>query len=285
MADGLLPRLGASLAVMAWRTGGLEVPVLVHMVNNVLLLVPGVLLGDLAQLFNRGPGAGGPIMLVPMILFITVTALVEWWRRRSGVPRRSISAVVSHVRTSPIRHRRADDGGTSVPLPLCRSALADRPVGPDRHDRAFSWVAATSAGVPVRTMAPVCMMASRSASSSTSSRYWVVITMVPACRRFRTSCQTRRRLWGSSPVVGSSRNSTSGWPRRATARSSRRLSPPDSCLTVRQRAARPPGATLRPGWELVLAGGTCRPVPGPSPGASDRAVTRTPRPAGARPKP
>ena len=87
--------VGASLTVMAWRTGGLEVPVLVHMVNNVLLLVPGYCSANL--LFNRGPGAGGPIMLVPMVLFIAVIAVIEWWRRRSGVARRSISAKVSHV--------------------------------------------------------------------------------------------------------------------------------------------------------------------------------------------
>ena len=89
--------VGAALAVMAWRTGGLEVPVLVHTVNNVLLLAPGVLFGDLAQMLYRGPGAGGPIMLVPMALFIAVIVVIEWWRRRSGVARRSIPAEVSHV--------------------------------------------------------------------------------------------------------------------------------------------------------------------------------------------
>jgi hypothetical protein len=56
-----------------------------------------VLFGDLAQLFNRGPGAGGPIMPVPMFVFIAVIVVIECWRRRSGVARRSISAEVSHV--------------------------------------------------------------------------------------------------------------------------------------------------------------------------------------------
>ena len=52
------------------------------------------------------------------------------------------------------------------------------------------------------------MMPTRWASSSASSRYWVVRKMViPSCSLSRrTSAHTWTRLTGSSPVVGSSRN-------------------------------------------------------------------------------
>ena len=84
------------------------------------------------------------------------------------------------------------------------------------------------AGVPSRTISPPSMIASRSQSASASSRYCVVRnTVVPRSLIRRTSSQTVSRLDGSSPVVGSSRNSTSGWCTSADARSSRRFMPPE----------------------------------------------------------
>ena len=72
------------------------------------------------------------------------------------------------------------------------------------------------------------MIASRSHSWSASSRYWVVRkTVVPAALMRRTSSQIVRREDGSRPVVGSSRNSTSGEWTSALARSSRRFMPPE----------------------------------------------------------
>ena len=73
------------------------------------------------------------------------------------------------------------------------------------------------------------MIPTRSASSSASSRYWVVRKMVmpSSALRRRTSDHTLARLVGSSPVVGSSRKRTSGLCIRAAARSSRRFMPPE----------------------------------------------------------
>ena len=72
------------------------------------------------------------------------------------------------------------------------------------------------------------MIASRSQSLSASSRYWVVRnTVVPPSLIRRTSSQIVSREAGSSPVVGSSRNSTSGEWTSALARSSRRFIPPE----------------------------------------------------------
>ena len=66
-------------------------------------------------------------------------------------------------------------------------------------------------GVPSATSSPLSMIASRSQSSSASSRYCVVRKMVvPVELMLRTSSQTVSRDAGSSPVVGSSRKSTFG---------------------------------------------------------------------------
>ena len=72
------------------------------------------------------------------------------------------------------------------------------------------------------------MMPTRCASSSASSRYCVVRKMVmpSSVLSARTSSHTVARLTGSRPVVGSSRNSTSGLCTSAAARSSLRFMPP-----------------------------------------------------------
>ena len=64
--------------------------------------------------------------------------------------------------------------------------------------------------------------------------------VVPLSARLSMSPQNSRRASGSKPVVGSSRNSSSGWPRIPSATSSRRRCPPDSPrLRVRRFSPRP----------------------------------------------
>ncbi|WP_081322608.1 CPBP family intramembrane glutamic endopeptidase [Microbacterium testaceum] len=79
--------IGISFAVLAERTGGLEVPVLIHAVNNTLLLVPVILAGELASVSTPS----GPILIVPVLLVVTLT-LVLWritpWLQ-ARVPRRT----------------------------------------------------------------------------------------------------------------------------------------------------------------------------------------------------
>lgn len=89
---------GVALGVVAWRTGGLEAPVLLHAVNNVIFLVPAALFGDVSQAFDRGPGAGGPWVLLPMGAMIIAVAVIEWWSRRNKIVRATAPAVeVSHA--------------------------------------------------------------------------------------------------------------------------------------------------------------------------------------------
>lgn len=79
---------GATLALITWRTGGLEVAVVVHAVNNTIafLLVLWTRT-DLASGFDRSAGVGSALMLVPCALLIAVTAVVWWRSRRTGPPR------------------------------------------------------------------------------------------------------------------------------------------------------------------------------------------------------
>ena len=147
----------------------------------------------------------------------------------------------------------------------------------------------------------------RSASWSASSRYWVVSrTVVPPPTRERTALHTSVRPRGSSPVVGSSRNSTSG--SRDQARGEVEPAPHAAAVlldrpcgrcrrgrtapAVRRRAARraarrgggggrtSPGSAARPvPRRAPRAGRAARSGRGPRPGSARDVVTRPPRPA------
>jgi len=79
---------GVGLSIVTWRTGGLEVAVLIHTVNNLVLFVVSILAGqDLSRALDRSEGTGGPEVLVPMGLLVVLVAAVWWWARRLGVVR------------------------------------------------------------------------------------------------------------------------------------------------------------------------------------------------------
>jgi hypothetical protein len=82
--------------------------------------------------------------------------------------------------------------------------------------------------VPSAILRPWFTTAMRRASWSASSRYCVVRrTVTPEAASRRISRQTFCRAVGSSPVVGSSRNSTPGVTTSEAAMSSRRRMPPE----------------------------------------------------------
>ena len=76
---------GVSLSITARGTGGLEAPILIHVTNNVLLLVPTALMSQTDQVFQREAGVAGPFMLAPMAVCVLAAALSIWWARRNGV--------------------------------------------------------------------------------------------------------------------------------------------------------------------------------------------------------
>lgn len=75
-------------AWMAWRTGGLEAPIMLHIVNNVISMV-FLPFTDFSDMFNREAGTGGSFMLVNMAGLLIMAALVEFLARRKGITTRT----------------------------------------------------------------------------------------------------------------------------------------------------------------------------------------------------
>ena len=114
----------------------------------------------------------------------------------------------------------------------------------------------SSASVPLTMIRPRWRIAIRSASCSASSRYCVVSsTVVPPSASSLTACHTSMRACGSSPVVGSSRKITGGFPIRLIAMSRRRRIPPEYVATF--RAAASVSANRRSSSSAIVPG-SCR---------------------------
>jgi uncharacterized protein len=81
--------LWTALAVITWRTGGLEIAVLLHAVLNtftfLLALVLQVDLGTATQ--DRSAGTGSPYLLIPTATVMAITAVVWWCTRKAGPAR------------------------------------------------------------------------------------------------------------------------------------------------------------------------------------------------------
>jgi membrane protease YdiL (CAAX protease family) len=81
--------LFGAMAIITWRTGGLEVAVVLHAVYNVSALVLATTLhldvgGDLG---SRGEIVGTPANLVPSAALAIITAVIWWTTRKSGPAR------------------------------------------------------------------------------------------------------------------------------------------------------------------------------------------------------
>ncbi|WP_017590616.1 CPBP family intramembrane glutamic endopeptidase [Nocardiopsis ganjiahuensis] len=82
---------GATLALISWRTGGLELAVVIHAVNNtVAFLLVLATHTDLAEGMDRSAGVGSPVMLLPCVILVVITAVV-WFRTRHSEPPRTAS--------------------------------------------------------------------------------------------------------------------------------------------------------------------------------------------------
>lgn len=81
--------LFSSTAIVTWRTGGLEVAVVLHGVYNLSFLVLATTLHvDIGgQLSTRGEAVGSMVNLVPSAALVGITAFVWWSTRQSGPAR------------------------------------------------------------------------------------------------------------------------------------------------------------------------------------------------------
>lgn len=78
--------LAVSLAVITWRTGGLEVAVVIHaLLNTVTFLVATALHTDIGgAVTDRSAGVGSPVLLVPTLTVAAIAGVVWWRSRRTG---------------------------------------------------------------------------------------------------------------------------------------------------------------------------------------------------------
>jgi membrane protease YdiL (CAAX protease family) len=78
--------LWTGLALITWRTGGLEIAIVLHAVLNTATLVVAVALRvDLGVVLqDRSTGTGSPYLLVMAAAVVVITAIVWWSTRRTG---------------------------------------------------------------------------------------------------------------------------------------------------------------------------------------------------------
>ncbi|GAA1981471.1 CPBP family intramembrane metalloprotease [Isoptericola halotolerans] len=78
--------VSVATALVTWRTGGIEIAVVIHSVFNVLYFSLGLVPhADLADRFDRSVGAMTPALFVPVTLALAIIVAVVWVRtRRSG---------------------------------------------------------------------------------------------------------------------------------------------------------------------------------------------------------
>jgi uncharacterized protein len=85
--------LFSSMAIVTWRTGGLEVAIALHAVYNTVSLVLGTTLHlDLfGALDGRGELSGSIASLVPSAGLVAITMIVWWITRKTGPARTPVS--------------------------------------------------------------------------------------------------------------------------------------------------------------------------------------------------
>jgi membrane protease YdiL (CAAX protease family) len=78
--------LWTCLAIITWRTGGLEIAIVLHALLNTVAFIGAPLLRiDLgAALSDRSAGTGSPTQLIPTLAVIVITAIVWHATRRTG---------------------------------------------------------------------------------------------------------------------------------------------------------------------------------------------------------
>lgn len=71
-------------SLITWRTGGLELAVLLHSANNLVAFGSLVLLQeDTSTVFDRGAGSAGPAVLFPAAILLASAGCLWLWARRS----------------------------------------------------------------------------------------------------------------------------------------------------------------------------------------------------------
>ena len=94
--------VGMICSVLAWRTGGLEAPVALHVCNNLVSEI-NLPFGGLEGMFDRGPGAVGPEILFQLLFTLAVMAGMLWLAGRRSLQRTAAPAAVPVARADADR--------------------------------------------------------------------------------------------------------------------------------------------------------------------------------------
>ncbi|MFF3224194.1 CPBP family intramembrane glutamic endopeptidase [Nocardia suismassiliense] len=78
--------LWTCLAIITWRTGGLEIAVVLHAVLNTVAFLgaPLMRIDFGAALADRSAGVGSATQLIPTLGVTVITAIIWWWTRKAG---------------------------------------------------------------------------------------------------------------------------------------------------------------------------------------------------------
>lgn len=78
--------LWTCLAIITWRTGGLEIAVVLHAVLNTVAFLgaPLMRIDFGAELADRSAGAGSATQLIPTLAVTIITAIIWWCTRKTG---------------------------------------------------------------------------------------------------------------------------------------------------------------------------------------------------------
>lgn len=96
---------GIISALLAWRTGGLEVSIAVHVVNNLVAFTLTAVSGDWDSIFDRQVGTGSPTVLIPVVALLVVLAIAEVLRRRMGITRIAAPGALPAAQTGVAENR------------------------------------------------------------------------------------------------------------------------------------------------------------------------------------
>lgn len=81
-----LSPMGIAGSWLAWRTGGIEAAIVLHVVHNVLVTLSGILLGGLESSYVTQETTGDPVTaLISIVAMAIATVLLDWRAQRTGI--------------------------------------------------------------------------------------------------------------------------------------------------------------------------------------------------------
>ena len=125
--------MGLVLWWLAYRTGGLEASIALHVVNNLFaeFMMP---FSDFSDLFERGEGTGSPVLLISVAVEIVLVLLVDFIARKKGLVRLAAPAAPTPTVAKPTKFISSIADSTVVAtkadLPRIESTLRQLPLAP-----------------------------------------------------------------------------------------------------------------------------------------------------------